>query len=90
MVSSNSGLCFSRFGPILIWASQAAVEVLHSLYGRTCYEIDEFQDVINLMYQTDNLVLLRKLYEWSVVDANGILESKYAISKKLSEVCLLS
>jgi exportin-5 len=38
------------------------------------------------MYQTESVNLLRKLYEWSIVDASRIDESKYAVSKKLSEV----
>lgn len=62
------------------------METLHALYGRTNYEIEEFQVLIDLIYERDNLTLLRKLYEWSVVDPNAIDESRYAISKKLSEV----
>lgn len=65
---------------------QAGVETLHALYGRTNYQIEEFQELIDLIYERDNLTLLRKVYEWSVVDPNSIDESRYAISKKLSEV----
>lgn len=42
------------------------------------------------MYQTDHLTLLRKLYGWSIVDANDIDDTRYTISKKLSEVCAKS
>lgn len=66
------------------------METLHALYGRTNYEIEEFQGLIDLIYGKDNLSLLRKLYEWSVVDPNSIDESRYAISKKLSEVLTTS
>ncbi|KAK2803210.1 hypothetical protein FQN50_007077 [Emmonsiellopsis sp. PD_5] len=64
----------------------AAVEALHALYGRTSYDMVEFQPLVNLIYQTQNLHLLKSLYDWSVVDANDIIESKYSVSKKLSEL----
>ncbi|EFE42128.1 hypothetical protein TRV_03128 [Trichophyton verrucosum HKI 0517] len=64
----------------------AAVEALHSLYGRSTYNIEEFQRLVNIIYQNDHLNLLRKLYEWSIVGADNIIESKYSISKKLSEL----
>jgi hypothetical protein len=68
---------------------QAAVEALHSLYGRSNYDIKDFQDLVNLIYQTSNLALLQKLYQWSAVDVDSMLEPKYAICKKLSEVCFV-
>ena len=64
------------------------METLHALYGRTSYDIEDFQGLVDLIYQRDHLTLLRKLYEWSVVDPNNIVESRYAISKKLSEVLI--
>ncbi|KAM5441833.1 karyopherin [Microsporum ferrugineum] len=64
----------------------AVVEALHSLYGRSTYDIEEFQRLVNIIYQNDHLNLLRKLYEWSIVSADNIAESKYSISKKLSEL----
>lgn len=39
------------------------------------------------MYQTDHLTLFRKLFEWSNVEATDIDETRYAVAKKLSEVC---
>jgi hypothetical protein len=38
------------------------------------------------MYQAENVLLLRTLYEWSIVSAQDIHSPKYAISKKFSEV----
>lgn len=42
------------------------------------------------MYHAENVTLLRKLYEWSIVDASDIDEVKYTISKKFSEVSFRS
>lgn len=39
------------------------------------------------MYTTEYLVVLQKLYEWSVVGPDDVDDTKYTISKKLSEVC---
>ncbi|PGH23822.1 hypothetical protein AJ80_02070 [Polytolypa hystricis UAMH7299] len=64
----------------------AAVEALHALYGRTNYDISEFQELVSLVYQPSNLALLKKLYEWSIVGPDDVTETKYAISKKLSEL----
>ncbi|WEW59920.1 karyopherin [Emydomyces testavorans] len=64
----------------------SAVEALHALYGRTHYDIQEFESLLHIVYETDRLVLLRKLFEWSIVDANNIIDSKYTTSKKLSEL----
>ncbi|EAS28945.3 exportin-5 [Coccidioides immitis RS] len=63
-----------------------AVEALHALYGRTHYDIQEFEPLLLIIYDTDRLELLRKLYEWSIVDAENIIDSKYTTSKKLSEL----
>ena len=38
------------------------------------------------LYGQEIIDLLRRLYEWSVVDAADIDEAKYLLSKKLSEV----
>ncbi|EEH39559.2 hypothetical protein PAAG_08828 [Paracoccidioides lutzii Pb01] len=64
----------------------AAVEALHALYSRTSYDMAEFQALVNLVYQTDNLQLLHNVYNWSIVDVNDISDVKYSISKKLSEL----
>jgi exportin-5 len=65
---------------------QSSIEALHALYCRPHFEKDEFRDLICPMYTTESVGLLRKLYEWSIVDATRIDEAKYAVSKKLSEV----
>jgi exportin-5 len=64
----------------------AAVEALHALYSRSNYNVEEFQPLVYFMYQTDHLVLLRQVYEWSVVSARNLDETRYAISKRLSEL----
>ncbi|PGH29705.1 exportin-5 [[Emmonsia] crescens] len=63
----------------------AAIDALHALYSRS-YDMTKFQDLVNLVYQTQNLHLLQNLYNWSIVDAHDISDSKYSISKKLSEL----
>lgn len=41
---------------------------------------------MHLMYETEYLTLLQKLYEWSVVGPDDVDDIRYIISKKLSEV----
>lgn len=65
---------------------QAAVEALHALYSRSNFEIEDFQPLVHLMYETEYLTLLQKLYEWSVVGPDDADDTRYTISKKLSEV----
>lgn len=64
------------------------MEAMHSLYSRSNFEMEEFEPLVALIYQVDHLVLLRKLYEWTAVDATDIDETRYQILKKLSEVLL--
>ncbi|KAL5365727.1 armadillo-type protein [Aspergillus floccosus] len=64
----------------------AAVEALHSLYSRSNFDVEGFQTLVHMMYQTDYLDLLQKLYEWSVVGPDDIDDTKYMVSKKLSEM----
>jgi exportin-5 len=65
---------------------QAAIQGLHTLFDRSNFEAPEFQALVLPMYQSENVRLLRHLYEWSVVGVQNIDSSKYAISKKFSEV----
>ena len=41
------------------------------------------------MYTTEVVGLLRKLFEWSVVDPQDFDDEKYLFAKKFSEVCVL-
>lgn len=38
------------------------------------------------MYETNYLNVLRDIYEWSIVSPDSIDDTKYTLSKKLSEV----
>ncbi|OJJ48636.1 hypothetical protein ASPZODRAFT_150826 [Penicilliopsis zonata CBS 506.65] len=64
----------------------AAVEALNTLYSRSNIDIEEFQPLVHLMYETEYLNVLQKLYEWSVVGPEDAVDTRYTISKKLSEV----
>ena len=46
----------------------------------------EFLALVEPMYQSENVSLLRKLYESSVVDCHDMDPIKYSFSKKFSEV----
>ncbi|KAJ5306200.1 hypothetical protein PENANT_c024G03864 [Penicillium antarcticum] len=63
-----------------------AVEALHALYGRNNIGCEESQGLVYLIFETDYLVVLQRLYEWSVVGPDDVDEPKYLISKKLSEM----
>lgn len=65
---------------------KAAIEALHALYSRSNIEIGSFQPLVHSMYETDYLDVLQKLYEWSVVGPEDIDDTRYMISKKISEV----
>ncbi|KAI9376280.1 armadillo-type protein [Aspergillus egyptiacus] len=64
----------------------AAVEALHALYSRSSYDIESFQPLVHLMYETDSLTVMLKLFQWSVVGPDETDDIKYTVSKKLSEV----
>ncbi|GIJ87516.1 hypothetical protein Asppvi_006424 [Aspergillus pseudoviridinutans] len=64
----------------------AAVEALHALYSRSNFEIEDFQPLVHLMYETEYLTLLQKLYEWSIVGPDDIDDTRYTITKKISEM----
>lgn len=65
---------------------QAAVEALHSLYNRVQFSDEEFLSLVCPMFTSEMVGLLRKLFEWSVVDPRDIDEEKYLFAKKFSEV----
>lgn len=62
------------------------MEALHALYSRSQFSQDEFVALVCPMYRRETVELLRKLYEWSIVDAHEVDEEKYLFSKKFSEV----
>ncbi|KAE8348511.1 armadillo-type protein [Aspergillus coremiiformis] len=64
----------------------AAVEALHSLYSRSNFEMEDFQPLVHLMYETECLDILQKLYQWSIVGPDQIDDTRYMVSKKLSEM----
>ncbi|KAI9707228.1 MAG: hypothetical protein M1836_000188 [Candelina mexicana] len=64
----------------------AAIEALHALYSRSHFHDDEFLALICPMYEAGTVALLSRLYEWSIVDVSDIDESRYLLSKKLSEM----
>lgn len=64
----------------------AAVESLHALYCRLHFSDEEFLSLVCPMYTTQMVDLLRKLFEWSVVNPNDIDDEKYLFAKKFSEM----
>ncbi|KAB8220541.1 armadillo-type protein [Aspergillus novoparasiticus] len=64
----------------------AAVEALHSLYSRSNMDMESFQPLVHLMYETESLDIMQKLYQWSIVGPDDIDDTRYMISKKLSEM----
>lgn len=49
---------------------------------------EEFLALVCPMYESQMVDLLRKLYEWSVVDPRNVDDEKYLFAKKFSEVCI--
>ncbi|KAL4949177.1 armadillo-type protein [Aspergillus filifer] len=64
----------------------AAVEALHALYSRSVYDSEGFQPLVQFMYETEAIQVILKLFQWSVVGPEDMDDTKYTISKKLSEV----
>ncbi|GLI76865.1 karyopherin [Penicillium ochrochloron] len=64
----------------------AAVEALHSLYGRNNMGNDESHGLVCLIFESEYLSTLQNLFQWSIVGPEDTDEPKYLISKKLSEM----
>jgi exportin-5 len=47
---------------------------------------EEFLSLVCPMYTSQTVDLLRKLYQWSIVNSQDIDDEKYLFSKKFSEV----
>jgi len=64
------------------------VDALYALYNRIQFSDEEFVQLVCPMFKTDMVNLLRRLFEWSIVDPRDIDEEKYLFGKKLSEVSI--
>ncbi|KAJ5455108.1 hypothetical protein N7475_010229 [Penicillium sp. IBT 31633x] len=64
----------------------AAVEALHAFYGRNSIGGEESYELICLIFESEYLLVLQGLYEWSIVGPDDADDPKYLISKKLSEM----
>ncbi|KAF8866294.1 hypothetical protein BDZ45DRAFT_668118 [Acephala macrosclerotiorum] len=64
----------------------ASVEALHALYSRLHFSDEEFLSLVCPMYRRPVVDLLRKLFEWSVVDPRDIDDEKYLFAKRFSEM----
>ena len=65
---------------------QAAVEALYAIYNRPHFSDDDIRNLVLPMYDRSTVEVLKRLYAFSIVDANDIDPDKYLLSKKFSEV----
>ena len=64
------------------------METLYSLYYRSKFSQDDFNNLVLPMFEASNLGLLKNLYTWLKVDPLDIDDAKYLLLKKFSEVPL--
>ncbi|KAG9242792.1 armadillo-type protein [Calycina marina] len=64
----------------------ASVECLHAIYCRLNFTDEEFLSLLCPIYTSQMVDLLRKLFEWSVVNPHDIDDEKYLFAKKFSEM----
>lgn len=65
----------------------AAVESMIILYSRgKSFDDADFDQIVNPMYNAQNVALLHDAYRWATVDARNIEEEKYEFLKKLAEM----
>ena len=68
---------------------QAALETLLVLYNRHRYSDDDVRNLVQPMYESATVEVLKNVYERSIVDATDIDPDRYLLSKKFSEVSSL-
>lgn len=78
-------MCKSLATPSVV-VQLASVEALHALYSRLHFSDEEFLSLVCPMYTSQMVDLLRKLFEYSVVDPRDIDDEKYLFAKKFSEM----
>ena len=66
------------------------MDTLYALYNRSRFSEDDFKDIVGPMFKSETIILLKQLHEWLRVDPTDIDDSKYAMLKRLSEVCSTS
>ncbi|KAI6709497.1 hypothetical protein JHW43_007995 [Diplocarpon mali] len=64
----------------------ASVDALHALYSRLQFSDEEFLALVCPMYTGQMVDLLRKLFDYSIVDPHDIDDEKYLFAKKFSEM----
>lgn len=64
----------------------AALDTLLALYSRRNLEWVEIQALVHPLCHPGSVLVLEKVYKCSIVGADDILDAKYVISKKLSEL----
>lgn len=64
----------------------ASLDTLLALYSRRSLEWVEVQALVHPLCHPDSIGVLEQVYNWSIVGPDEILDPRYAISKKLSEL----